>query len=123
MFIFSKKQCDTTYNVYGKSGGRGVSILKGGILVKGLQSDRNRDGYAVTEVSKEEYDLLNAHPVFQRHRERGFLEEGEKLSDKKKILPMLSGKDPSALMTEKDLSDGKSTSTPNIRKIMPKAKE
>ena len=114
-YITSTMGCGVNYAIYGKSAG-GLPIVIKEITVNGGTGVINKvfatPNGVVTQVSDEDLELLEAHPLFKMHKEAGFV----KVCKTEKVdVSNLEEKDKSAQLVEKDFTK-KGKKAPKVNK-------
>ena len=110
MFIVSRASQDCEYVVWGSTP-NGTRLVKKSILIKGGTNVMDKTTMTtpngvVTEVSDEDYALLEKHTAFQRHMKRGFLEVMKEEKKARKVAKEKSDKkDGGAQLTPKDFEE------------------
>ena len=79
--------------------------IAGGANVEGKKSLIAPKG-VVTQVSKNDLEILQNHPMFQRHLKRNFIRVEDKESKVENIVKSMEPKDKSAQLTENDFKEG-----------------
>ena len=110
MFIVSRASQDNEYVVWettpnGLKRAKKSIIIKGGAHVMDKNTMTTPNG-VMTEISEEEYKILQECPAFKRHEEKGFVEvykEEKKAREESK--KKTNKKDGSAQLTPKDFED------------------
>lgn len=114
-YITSTMGCGVNYAIYGKTAG-GLSVIKKEIVVNGGTGVINKlyatPNGVVTEVTDEELELLEAHPLFKKHKAAGYI----KVQKTEKVdTTDLQEKDKSAQLVEKDFTK-KGKKAPKVNK-------
>ena len=114
-YITSTMGCGVNYAIYGKTAG-GLSVIKKEIAINGGANVINKvfatPNGVVTKVTDEELELLEAHPLFRKHKAAGFI----KVSKTEKLdTSDLKAKDNSAQLVEKDFTS-KGRKAPKVNK-------
>lgn len=114
-YIISTLSSNVTYAVYGKATG-GLPIVKKEITVNGGTGVLNKTfvtpNGVVTEVSDADLEILEAHPLFKRHKDNGFI----KIVKSPKVdTSNMAEKDSSAQLVEKDFTK-KGKKAPKVAK-------
>lgn len=114
-YITSTLSSGVNYAIYGKTAG-GLPVIKKEITINGGSNVINKlfvtPHGVVTEVSDEDLELLEAHPLFKRHKEAGFI----KVSKSAKLdISSMEEKDKSAQLVEKDFTK-KGKKAPKVAK-------
>ena len=101
-YIFSTLTCDNRYIAYAETGAD-IKVPTMGILIKGgagVMNDRLITPLGVaTEVTKDELALLEQNPVFQMHKENGYIVVQDKKADAEKVSGDMNSRDGSAPLT------------------------
>lgn len=114
-YITSTLSNSVNYAIYGKTAG-GLPVIKKEIIIEGGSNVINKL-YAtphgvVTQISDEDLELLEAHPLFRRHKEAGFM----KVSKSEKLdISSMEEKDTSAQLVDKDFTK-KGKKAPKVNK-------
>lgn len=114
-YITSTLSNSVNYAIYGSTAG-GLPVVKKEIIIEGGSNVINKL-YAtphgvVTKVSDEDLELLEAHPLFRRHKEAGFI----KVSKSEKLdTSSMEEKDTSAQLVDKDFTK-KGKKAPKVSK-------
>jgi hypothetical protein len=103
-YITSTLSSGVNYAIYGTTAG-GLPVVKKEIIISGGTGVINKvfatPNGVVTEVTDEELELLEAHPLFRKHKEAGFI----KVSKSSKLdTSNMEEKDKSAQLVEKDFT-------------------
>ena len=114
-YITSTMGCGVNYAIYGKTAG-GLPVIKKEITVNGGTGVINKlfatPNGVVTEVSDADLELLEAHPLFQMHKEAGYI----KVTKTSKVdTANLEQKDKSAQLVEQDFTK-KGKKAPKVNK-------
>lgn len=114
-YITSTMGCGVNYAIYGKSAG-GLPVVKKEITINGGANVINKvfatPNGVVTQVSDADLELLEAHPLFKRHKEAGFI----KVTKTEKVdVVGLESKDKSAQLVEGDFTK-KGRKAPKVNK-------
>ena len=120
--VFSTLTAPQAYSIWVPGGGdlpaqKLICVIKGGAGVanKNLITPRG----VATHVTATELEALNACPMYQRHKERGYIREDDKEQDAEKIASSMQGRDNSAPLTDGDFeAEGKTA--PKSGKSKPK---
>ncbi|TCJ96150.1 hypothetical protein EV694_1702 [Volucribacter psittacicida] len=105
-YVFSTLSCDNRYTSYTKTNSD-IQVPSKGILIKGgagVMNDRFITPMGVvTEVSKEELDILESNPVFRLHKEKGFIVVQDKKSDVDKVASVMNQDDGGSPLTDEKI--------------------
>lgn len=104
-FIFSTLANDNQYTGY-VAGGGDMPRVAWAVLVKGGAGVANArivtPRGVMTEVTDEEFKLLQTNVVFGRHFENGFIHVEDRAADPEKIAADMTGRDTSAPLVDAD---------------------
>jgi hypothetical protein len=109
--VYSTLTAPQAYSVWVQGGGdlpaqKLICVIKGGagIANKNLITPRG----VATHVTPSELEGLNQCPMFQRHKERGYIRVDDKELDAEKVASDMASRDNSAPLTDGDFeADGK----------------
>lgn len=108
VYVFSTLTSDMMYRTYGEGGGD-VLVVDKEVFVKGgsnLPDKRLITPYGVmTEVSEEDYALLEANEVFKLHKANGFITVRDKPADAEKVATDMETRDQSAPLVDADFTE------------------
>lgn len=104
--VYSKLATDVEYPEY-MQGGADIPVKGKSVFIKGGAGVANKYLQTPlgvhTEITEEEAEILNRHPVFKIHRDNGFVKIEKAKSDVEKVVADMGDKvDPSAPLTEAD---------------------
>lgn len=113
-YVFSTMSTDVAYAVYGEKVNDMPTIerqivINGGanVATKNLITPRG----VMTSVSDEDMELLSADPVFQMHKQNGFIAVEKKAADPEKVAAGMEARDQSAQLETGDFEEGKEPKT------------
>lgn len=116
-YVYSKMSAAVDFNIFRK-GGADMPIKDGKITIHGGAGVANKNlitpNGVVTEVTDEELEILNAHPLFIQFKENGYISVEKKKVDVEKVVANMGDKaDPSAPISPADYAGAdEKTATP-----------
>lgn len=110
VFIYSTLTCDNIIAIYADTRPEQHAIVKKKIIIKGGHGVANKALYTpqgvVTEVSDDDYELLQKDYHFNDHVKNGFLKVEKRRMETEKAINDMSPKDGSAPITPADYEKG-----------------
>lgn len=110
--VFSTLSNDNCYTNYEK-GGADMPVIRAKVLIKGGTNVANARLITplgvVTTVTDEELVELERNPVFQKHKEKGFVRVEKKKHDPEKVAGGMKTRDLSAPLVPGDYSNDQPT--------------
>lgn len=107
IYIFSTLTSDQKY-VDWKDGGGGVFVEGGSVLIRGGSNVADKRMVTpvgvMTEVSDEDFAILEENEIFRLHRSNGFITVRQKKADAEAVAADMATKDGSAPLTDADIA-------------------
>lgn len=100
-YVYSTITADVVYTKYKPTGDKSLPVAERRVLIKGGNMVAQSGNFytphgVVTEVSKEEMEMLEQDYHFNKHKERGFIKVEKKEVPIKKVVKDMAEKDGSA---------------------------
>lgn len=110
LYIYSTLSNDQAYTSYGQKVADGVAPKTEHVILIAGKANVSTKHFitplgAVTKISAEDYAILKQNPMFQIHKENGYITVSEAKDDADKVAASMQGRDKSAPLVEEDFTE------------------
>lgn len=108
IYVFSTLTAPVNYQTFEKSG-NDLPMVTGSILINGGSNIPDKNLVTpigvMTRVTEEQFSLLAANPVFNKHMENGYISIQDKPADPEKVASDMNSRDESAPLRDADFDE------------------